>query len=257
MLTMTLPSNRVEATRKTARLNQAVMPLGEIMAECPSPTEMSSWSPKKTSAYKFAFEVDRQIEALSNEAYHTHHDLVGRSKKLREELYPLSRLALHFKQPGLEVEVQGFVDCGRPDGYIRITGFLNREFEIQITYAAYSCKDALRAQLLVSEGFTPGAGDIQREKKSKRIIATMGSVDHDEHIVRIASGILERFHDKCKKTYAPGTVLLIAFEEVKLYGCTNWHQLLVAIDEKGGMSGSSFAEVYLFNGATNELRRAS
>ncbi|MBU1706214.1 hypothetical protein KKG19_05845 [Patescibacteria group bacterium] len=228
--------------------------MGEIMAECPSPIEMSNWIPMKTNAYEFAFEVDRQIEALSNEDYHRR---VGRSKKLREELYPLSRLALHFKQPGLEVEVQGFVDCGRPDGYIRITGFLNREFEVQITYAAYGCKDALRAQLLVSEGFTPGAGDIQREKKSKRIIATMGSVAHDEHIVRIASGILERFHEKCKKRYAPGTVLLIAFQEVKLYGCTNWHQLLVAIDEKGGMFGSSFAEVYLFNGATNELRIAA
>lgn len=211
----------------------------------------------KTSAYKFAFDVDRQIEALSNEAYHTHHDRVGRSKKLREELYPLSRLALHFKKPGLEVEVQGFEDCGRPDGYIRITGFLNREFEVQITYTAYGCKDALRAQLIVSEGFTPGAGEIQRDKKSNRIIATMGSVAHDEHIVRIASGILERFHDKARKSYVPGTVLLIAFEEVKLYGRTNWDQLFSAVDGEGGMSGSPFAEVYLFNGSTNELRRAA
>jgi hypothetical protein len=105
--------------------------------------------------------------------------------------------------------------------------------------------------------FTPGSGEIQRGKKRIGIIASMGSVTHDEHIDRIASGIFERFHDKCKKTYALGTVLLIAFEEVKLYGCKNWHQLLVAVDEKGGMSGTSFTEVYLFNGATNEVHRAA
>jgi hypothetical protein len=145
------------------------MPLGEIMTECQSPIEMSNWIPMMTSAYEFALKVDRQIEALSNEDYHRR---VGRSKKLREELYPLSRLALHFKRPGLEVEVQGFVDCGRPDGYMRITGFLNREFEVQITYAAYGCKDALRAQLLVSEGFVTdrpkGAGDDRPNGATRR-----------------------------------------------------------------------------------------
>ena len=47
------------------------------------------------------------------------------------------------------------------------------------------------------------------------------------------------------------------YDEVKLYGRGNWHQLFSAVDEKGGMSGSQFAEVYIFNGATNELRRAA
>jgi hypothetical protein len=207
-----------------------------------------------TSAYEFASEVDHQIEALSSEDYHRR---VGRSKKLREELYPLSRLALHFKQPGLEVEVEGFENSGRPDGYICITGFREREFEVQITYADYAHEAALRAQLLVSEGCCPGAGEIKKDKRSGKIVATTGLVHDDEHVDRIASAVLKRLHDKARKPYPPGTVLLIAFEEVKLYGRTNWYQLFSALDGQGGMSGSPFAEIYLFNGATNEMRSAA
>ncbi|HUW44923.1 MAG TPA: hypothetical protein VMW50_03915 [Dehalococcoidia bacterium] len=208
----------------------------------------------KASAYKFASEVDQQMEALSDNDYHCR---VGRGKRLREELYPLSRLALHFKQPGLEVEVQGFENSGRADGHIRITGFREREFEVQVTYASYGHEDKLRAKLMVSEGIAPGAGEIREDKKSGKIIATGAAVKHDEHIARIASAIVERFRAKLTKPYADGTVLLIAFEEVKLCGRTTWQQLLSTVTENGGVSGSPFARVYLFNGATNELHRAA
>lgn len=208
----------------------------------------------KSSAYEFSSRVDHQIEALSTEDYHRR---IGRSKRLREELYPLSRLALHLKQPGTTVEVEAFEDSGRADGCIRITGFFDSQFEVQVTYAGYGGKDALRDKLLVSEGVSPCAGEIEREKGSGRIVATMGVVDCDEHVTRIASAVLERFYAKVRKSYAPGTVLLIAFDEVKLKSRTNWDQLFSAVDGQGGMSDSPFAQVYLFNGSTNELRRAA
>lgn len=206
----------------------------------------------KDSAYEFACAVDRQIEALSNDEYHRR---TGRSKILREELFPLSRLALHLKQPGLEVEVEGFEDCGRADGFIRITGFREQEFEVQITYADYGREDALRAELLVSQEFAPGAGDIRRDKKSGHIVATMEAVDYEEHVGRIAAAVMARFRDKVSKPYAPSTALLIAFDEVKLYGRAYWAQLFTAVDGVGGMGGSPFATVYLFNCATNELHK--
>jgi hypothetical protein len=208
----------------------------------------------KSDAYGFASEVDLLIEAKSNEQYHCR---IGHSKKLREELHPLSRLGLHFKQPGLIVEVEGFEDSGRPDGNIRITGFIEREFEVQITFADYGYNDKLRDELFVSQGFTPEAGDIQREKPSKKIVATMAAVDCDEHIGRIAAAVRERFTDKTSKPYARGTVLLIAFDEIKLFGRINWHLLFSKLDQNGGFAGSSFDEVYLFNCATNELYKAA
>lgn len=208
----------------------------------------------KNSAYAFAAEVDRLIDDLKNEEFHCK---IGRSKQLREELLPLSRLALFLKLPGLEVEVEAFENSGRPDGHIRITGFRQREFEVQITFAGYEGDDALRAELLVSQGFAPGAGDIQRDKKGRNIVASMAAVDHDEHIGRMSAAVMNQFRKKALKPYAQGTVLLVAFEEIKLYGGSAWSNLFSAIAEAGGMAGSQFGEIYLFNGATNEIQRAA
>lgn len=209
---------------------------------------------KKASAYDFASVVDRQIEELPGDVYLRR---LGRAKQLVEELYPLSRLAIHFKQPGLEVEVEGFEDDGRSDGSIAIRGFREREIEVQITYAGFSYDEALRAELLVSEGACPGAGEIQRERKSGGITARMGGVDHGEHVTRIASAVVDRFRDKATKPYDHGTVLLIAFHDVKLSGQRDWEQVLSAVKDEIRKTVAPFIEIYLFNGATNELRRAA
>lgn len=208
----------------------------------------------KDSAYAFAAEVDRLIDDLKDEEFHCR---IGRSKQLREELFPLSRLALLLKMPGLEVEVEAFENSGRADGYIRIAGFRQREFEVQIAYAGYESEDALRAELLVSQGFAPGAGGIRRDKKGGNIVATMAAVDHDEHIGRMSAAVMDQFRKKALKPYAQGTVLLVAFEEIKLYGRSAWSSLFIKIAEAGGMAGSQFDEIYLFNGATNEIQRAA
>lgn len=57
----------------------------------------------KGTAYSFAQQVDREIEALSLSAYIQRKD---RAKLLREELYPISRLPLHLKQPRLDALVR-------------------------------------------------------------------------------------------------------------------------------------------------------
>jgi len=57
-------------------------------------------------------------------------------------------------------------------------------------------------------------------------------------------------------TYASGTVLLIAFDDMKLYSGYR-KSLLQVINKEGGLTGSQFAEVYLINTETNELRRVA
>ena len=194
------------------------------------------------------------IAELTGEAFHRR---IGRAKTLREELYPLSRLALFLKLPGLHVEVEAFEDSGRADGHIQITGFREEEFEVQLTYAGYESADALRSELLVTQGYAPGAGAISRGKRRAPIVTTIAAVDHDEHINRISAAVVEKFLKKATKLYASGTVLLVAFEEVKLFGRPAWSALFSAIERSGGMIESQFSKVYLFNGATNELHRAA
>ncbi|WP_018606585.1 hypothetical protein [Uliginosibacterium gangwonense] len=180
------------------------------------------------SALSFAAEVEHQIEALSNEDYHKRR---GRSKLLLEEWYPISRLALHLKQPGLHIEVQAFGDDGVADGRITQKGFRERIFDIQVTFVD-DYEEALRRELLQSQGIAPGAGPIARSKQSRAIIATPVVVDYDDEINKTAAGIAERFQKKIKISYSTGTVLLIAFDSVTLLGRSAWNKLFAAVDKK-------------------------
>ncbi len=207
----------------------------------------------KATAYLFASEVDRQIEALSDADYLMRR---VRGKVLQEELLPISRLGLHLKQPGLEVEVEAFENDGEADGHIRVTGFKELEFNVQVT-CAYSYEESMRNKLLVTKGSAPGAGDIYRDKKTKQIVSSMAATDADEHISRISRSVVELYRKKVAKTYTKDTVLIIAFDEIKLYGRNNWGQLFAALDTEGGLSGDGFKAIYLYNNATNELQRAA
>jgi hypothetical protein len=205
----------------------------------------------KAAAYEFASLVDREIEALSNRGFLRR---AGRSKRLVEELYPLSRLGLHLKHPGLAVEVEAFEDSGGPDGLISIQGFQERTFEVQITYADYGYEEALRSELLVEKGTCPGAGEIRRDKIAGAVVAVMGAVDSREHVQRISTAVAERLRAKAQKQCDRSTVLLIAFHEVKLYGWGDWKEVLSSVRDELDNSANPFSEVYLFNGARNELR---
>lgn len=207
----------------------------------------------KGRAYSFARQVDRQIEALDSTSY-LRKGKRDRSKKLQEELYPISRLALHLKQPGLGVEVEAFEDNGPADGRIRVSGFWEGEFDVQVT-RDYSGSEALRSELLASTGIAPGAGEIFRDKKTRAIHATGAAVDDGEHIERIAKSVARLFKKKAAMAYGPDTILIVAFDEVKLRGLGNWHLLLLALQQQEDMPCGRFARVYLFNGATNELQQ--
>ncbi len=125
----------------------------------------------KGTVYSFAQQVDREIEALTRDDYLRRK---CRGKRLREELYPISRFALYLKQPGLEIEVEAFEDDGPVDGHIRESGFREQEFDIEVT-SDYSYDESLRDELLVAEGASWGAGEIYRDRISRKVIASTAS----------------------------------------------------------------------------------
>jgi hypothetical protein len=208
----------------------------------------------KAGAYEFAASVDARIEALSMEQYHKRPRPVNR---LIEELYPLSRLALALKQPGLAVDVEAFEDSGRADGHISISGYLTNDFEVQVTFAGYGRTEALRSALLIQQGFAPGAGPIEQDKKTGKIAATMAAEDYYAPIKLLGTSICERSRTKAAKQYAQGTVLLIAFEDMRLRGRGWWKLLYSAIDDAGGLQRGNFSQIYLFNGCSNELHQVA
>jgi hypothetical protein len=207
----------------------------------------------KDRAYSFAQKVDRQLEELSSSDFHRR---IGRSKKLREELHPISRLGLYFKGPGLEVEVEAFENSGVADGHIHVSGYWEDEFDVQVTYH-HNYEDSLRDELLATQGFAPGAGNIYRDKTTKQIVATGAAVDHDAYFDQISDAILALFRQKTKLAYGPKTMLIIAFDEIKLKGLAQWSRLLNCLEDRGGLTASDFSEVFLFNCASSEMQRAT
>ncbi|MEM7245917.1 MAG: hypothetical protein AAF533_11270 [Acidobacteriota bacterium] len=202
----------------------------------------------RATAYLFAQEVDEQVEALSNEDYHLRR---GRAKLLLEELYPISRLALHFKQPGLRAEVEAFEDSSAADAHIQLTGFREQDFDVQVT-CTHDAEEALRSELLVRDGWAPGAGPIH--KKTKEVEAELTAADYDGHVALVSTAIQDRFQQKQHAySYGPNTILLIGFDEVRLSGRHYWSQLLAWLDRKLERS-DKFLAVFLFNCATAELR---
>lgn len=203
----------------------------------------------KANVFEFAAQVDLQIASHSQTEYLRK---LGQAKLLREELYPLSRLGLHLKQPGNTATVEAFEANGHADGRIEISGFNERGFEVQVTFAAYGYEDALRDELLATEGFSPGFGTISRNHSNNKIQAEISAADYDEHVPRISCAIVGRIKDKAKFTYADGTVLLVAFDEYKMSGRSWWGQLFASLDI-GERPSHRFSEIYFFNCGTNEI----
>lgn len=100
-----------------------------------------------------------------------------------------------------------------------------------------------------------GAGEIYRDKTSRKVMASPGAVDHDAHFDNVARAVVRLFRNKASKSYPPNTVLIISFDEIKLFGHYSWNQMLSRVAAEGGLSGSAFRSIYLFNIATNRPQK--
>ena len=207
----------------------------------------------RLSAYAFALETDRLIEGLTREEFHLRK---GNGKVLQEEWYPIARLGLHLKHPGLNVQVEAFGDKGAADGHIVESGYLEREFDVQVTYV-HDYEESLRREMMLQVGFAPGAGPIVRNRKKGTIDATLTVVDSDYYVRRAAKEIVQRFEAKKIMPYRTKTILLIAFEELSFSGRGDWANLFHLIDQQAALGSSNFKCVYILNCASNEIARAA
>jgi hypothetical protein len=201
-------------------------------------------------AYEFARAIDEAIVAIPREDYHLRK---GRAKRLLEELYPLSRFALHLVHPGSRVEVEAPEDDGPYDGFIHRGQNLDSTLSVQVTYV-YSYEDALRREFLLTTGRAPGAGPIHRDKATGRIVATNQPIPLEREIDKLASDIVALHEKKCKKGYKRGTILIVAFDDPTFWGRDLWGALIAAVNAKSDLTGGGFSEVHFFNCGSNELQ---
>jgi hypothetical protein len=202
----------------------------------------------RVSVFDFALEIDRQISLLPREQ---HYRRTSRAKRLIEELLPLSRFAFLLKYPGNQVEVEAFEDDGPIDGILHVQSDGQwSKLKVEVTYVG-SYEEALRRELIWTEGSAPGRGPILRDKATRKIIAAHPDNPPYDDITPLAKDIVERFKKKCAKTYPRHTILLISFDDPTFYGIWAWRQLHAEIDVLGGLSGW-VGEVHIINSGSNE-----
>jgi hypothetical protein len=203
--------------------------------------------------YEYAEQIDRRIGALLPR------DLIRKSrvaKRLLEELYPLGRLALQFKRPDVDVQVEAYENSGAADGKITLSGPYERVFEIQVTFVD-SAEEALRRELLWKQGWTPGAGAIARKRNSREIEAEVGFQDVDQPIKDLGQSIVDLAEKKRDRDYGPDAILLVAFNDGFLQGWDAWQAIVSEVRTRGGVQLGCFDSVYLLNTASNELHRVA
>lgn len=205
----------------------------------------------KANALDFANFVKLEIEALKPEDFHGR---TRRAKQLREEWYPISRLALHLLQPGLEVEIEVHgAAAGKVDATLRETGFRDRELKVEVT-CTYEYEDSLRDELMMETGSAPGAGKITRI--AGQISAVVTAVDYDYEIQRNARLVAERIKAKCGKVYSAETLLLVSFEDMAMSGWQNWVNFTEAMRRhEFSAERAPFSAIYVLNACTNEMQR--
>lgn len=203
-------------------------------------------------AFEFAAAVDSAIATLSREDYHLRK---GRAKHLLEELYPISRFALHLVHPGSRIEVEAPEDDGPYDALIyRGQGSeIESTLSVQVTYV-HSHEEALRRELLWETGSAPGAGPIHRDKKTGQIVAKSEMIPIELELDKLASDIVALHEKKCRKAYERGTILIVAFDDPTFWGRTLWGALITAVNAKSNLRGGGFSEVHFFNCGSNELQ---
>jgi len=205
-------------------------------------------------AYEFSKKVESRIEDLSKEEYLLKNS--DDSKRLLEELLPISKLALALKQPGLEIDVEGYEGYDEADGLIIESGFRSRRLPIQVT-CDYSYEEALRDEQIFKQGHTSGNGPIKRDKKTNEIESILVAVNSNEYIKKASNSIITLFNKKCQKNYTTKMVLIISFFEFKLSGLHNWSDLLKEISINQDLHSECFINTYLFNSASNEIYKVA
>lgn len=134
----------------------------------------------RDTALSFFAAVEQQIHALSSQEFHRRQ---GRAKILLEEWYPISRLALHLKQPGLEIQVEAFGDSSVADGRIEELGFRERSFDVQVTYVE-DYEGSLRRELMDALGKSSYSTAATSRRSTSSIAPRMNSSKRPKHRIK-------------------------------------------------------------------------
>ena len=110
-----------------------------------------------------------------------------------------------------------------PTAIFESPDFVSENLKSKLHTPYTKAKTPYKESCLFISGLRAWSGGIRRDKKDGNIVGTMADVDHDKHMEQpMSAAVMDRFRWRAFKPYAQGTVLLVAFEEIKLYERSAW-----------------------------------
>ncbi|MFZ5886015.1 MAG: hypothetical protein ACOYYF_00970, partial [Chloroflexota bacterium] len=141
------------------------------------------------------------------------------TKKLIDEILPLTAFLKFFERPGRMVRCRYFPDSQNYDAIIKISGyevkqgFIEDKYFVEVTLAEEEYVEHLRRESLARYGFVFGGNNIRRIKNKKSSTDTIESkpVGHDvdfpvKNTIELVKKALER---KSQKIYPNPCILVV------------------------------------------------
>ena len=175
-------------------------------------------------------------------------------KKLLEELLPISRYVQHRYRTGLQLKVRWAAGNQQYDaqllcagGYVEM-GLVPRRQFLEVSTVMHP-SEHLRRELLDTEGFTFGVGDIKRDPKTKKAISRPHVYRGHEANENMLAGIHAIIAKKNRISYPQHTVLIIQCYAERLVLETDWEYVIGKL--RGANVPHRFAELFLIEAAHN------
>lgn len=183
------------------------------------------------------------------------------TKKLIEEILPLTAFLKWFERPGRRVKCRYYAGNQNFDAKIKLSGpevelgFIPDHFFIEVTSPEEERLESLRRESLARYGIVFSGRNIKRIRERKKgidcIVSEPMVVDSDYPVKNSIELIRNVLAKKSQKKYPVPCILLVQVTPDRSLSIPEWLQIICAI--RGDFNQEKFHSLYLVNWGTNDV----
>lgn len=183
------------------------------------------------------------------------------TKKLIEEILPLTAFLKHFERPGRKVKCRYFPDNHNYDAIIKISGyevnqrFIENKYFVEVTLAEEEYTEYLRRESLARYGFVFSGNNIRRikNKKNGTDIIESKPTGHDadfpvKNSIKLVKMALER---KNQKAYPSPCILVIEVKPERPLSLSEW--VMVKNEVRNSVNRDKFRATFMVDWSTSQV----
>lgn len=183
------------------------------------------------------------------------------TKKLIDEILPLTAFLKYFERPGRKVKCRYFPDSQNYDAIIKISGyevnqgFIENKYFVEVTLAEEEHVEHLRRESLARYGFVFGGNNIRRIKNTKSGTNFIESkpIGHDvdfpvNNAVELVKKALER---KNQKIYPNPCILVVEVKPERPLSLSEW--VMLKNEVQSSVNRNKFRATFIVDWSTSQV----